>query len=80
MRTHTQNSREREEMNDYIQSLARWMDGILERSRMSRTRVLNAGHGPTWPPKGKKDDDEGETFKECDRTTIYRRMWNGRRD
>lgn len=51
-------------------------------SRMNRMRVLNAGHGPKWPPKGKKDDDESEseTFRECDRTTIYRRMWNGRRD
>lgn len=46
---------------------------------MSRTRVLNAGHAPVWPPKKskKKDDDEdgSKLFKECDIATVYRGMW-----
>ncbi len=45
---------------------------------MSRTRVLNAGHGPVWPPKkGKKKDGEdgSKSFKECDIATVYRGMW-----
>lgn len=44
---------------------------------MNRTRVLNAGHGPVWPPKKgkKKDGEDNGSFKECDIATVYRGMW-----